>query len=51
MTKARSAAMQAQGAEAKGKAENALAGTLKSLFAVAENMLEYLILEFKINYV
>ncbi len=33
---ARSAAMSAQGPEAKGQAENALSGTLKSLFAVAE---------------
>lgn len=37
VTQARSAAMGAQGAEAKGQAENMLAGTLKSLFAVAEN--------------
>ena len=37
VTKARTAAMSAQGVEAKGQAENALAGTLKSLFAVAEN--------------
>lgn len=36
ITQARSAAMNAQGAEAKAQAENALAGTLKSLFAVAE---------------
>lgn len=36
ITAARSAAMNAQGAEAKAQAENALAGTLKSLFAVAE---------------
>ena len=33
---ARSAAMGAQGLEAKGQAENALSGTLKTLFAVAE---------------
>jgi len=37
VTKARTMAMQANGAEDKGKAENMLAGTLKSLFAVAEN--------------
>lgn len=37
VTKARSEAMQAQGAEAAGKAENMLSDTLKSLFAVAEN--------------
>lgn len=37
VTKARTAAMGAQGVEEKGKAENMLAGTLKSLFAVAEN--------------
>jgi LemA protein len=37
VTKARSAAMGAQGAEEKGKAENMLSQTLKSLFAVAEN--------------
>ncbi|MBI3573892.1 LemA family protein [Candidatus Kaiserbacteria bacterium] len=36
VTKARSAAMGATGAPAKAKAENALAGTLKTLFAVAE---------------
>jgi LemA protein len=36
VTKARSAAMQATG-PAKADAENALSGTLKSLFAVAEN--------------
>lgn len=36
VTEARSKAMQAQGAEAKGQAENILSGTLKSLFAVAE---------------
>lgn len=35
--KARAAAMGAQGAEAKAEAENALSGTLKSLFAIAEN--------------
>ncbi len=37
VTKARSSAMQAQGPEAKGKAENMLSSTLKSLFAVSEN--------------
>jgi len=37
VTKARSVAMGAQSVEEKGKAENMLAGTLKSLFAVAEN--------------
>ncbi len=37
VTKARTMAMQANGAEDKGKAENMLSGTLKSLFAVAEN--------------
>jgi LemA protein len=37
VTEARSRAMGAQGAAEKAKAENALAGTLKSLFAVAEN--------------
>lgn len=37
VTKARTAAMGAQGVAEKGKAENMLAGTLKSLFAVAEN--------------
>jgi len=37
VTQARSQAMNAQGAEAKGKAENMLSGTLKSLFAVVEN--------------
>ena len=36
VTNARSAAMNAQGAEAKGQAENMLSGALKSLFAVAE---------------
>ena len=36
VTAARSAAMGATGAPAKAKAENVLAGTLKSLFAVAE---------------
>lgn len=36
VTAARSAAMGAQGAEAKGQAENMLSGALKSLFAVAE---------------
>ena len=37
VTEARTKAMSAQGIEEKGKAENALSGTLKSLFAVAEN--------------
>jgi len=37
VTKARTLAMQAQTIEEKGKAENALSSTLKSLFAVAEN--------------
>jgi len=37
VTKARSAAMGAQTPEESAKAENALMGTLKSLFAVAEN--------------
>lgn len=37
VTQARTAAMNAQGAGAKEQAENALSGTLKSLFAVAEN--------------
>jgi len=37
VTKARSQAMGAQGAEAKGQAENQLSGALKSLFAIAEN--------------
>ena len=36
VTRARTEAISAQGAEAKAKAENALAGTLKTLFAVAE---------------
>jgi len=36
VTQARSVAMGATGAAEKGQAENALAGTLKSLFAVAE---------------
>ena len=36
VTAARSAAMGAQGPEAKGQAENMLSGALKSLFAVAE---------------
>ena len=36
VTNARAKAMGAQGIEEKGKAENALSGTLKSLFAVAE---------------
>jgi LemA protein len=37
VTQARAAAMNAQGMQAKGEAENMLAGTLKSLFAVSEN--------------
>ncbi len=37
VTKARAAAMSAEGPEAKAQAENALSGTLKSLFALAEN--------------
>jgi LemA protein len=37
VTQARTAAMGAQGIAEKGQAENMLAGTLKSLFAVAEN--------------
>jgi LemA protein len=37
VTKARTAAMGAQGARRKGEAENMLTGALKSLFAVAEN--------------
>mgnify|MGYP001570926060 FL=1 len=37
VTNARTKAMGAQGAEEKGKAENMLSGTLKTLFAVAEN--------------
>ncbi|HEV2339891.1 MAG TPA: LemA family protein [Patescibacteria group bacterium] len=37
VTKARTSLMQANGAEAKAKANNQLAQTLKSLFAVAEN--------------
>ncbi len=37
VTQARANAMNAQGTGAKEKAENALSGTLKSLFAVAEN--------------
>jgi len=37
VTQARSAAINAQGAAEKGKAENALSQTLKSIFAVAEN--------------
>lgn len=37
VTEARASAMKATGAEAKGKAENMLSETLKSLFAVAEN--------------
>ncbi|MCX6744806.1 MAG: LemA family protein [Candidatus Parcubacteria bacterium] len=36
VTEARSQAMQAKSIEEKGKAENVLSGTLKSLFAVAE---------------
>lgn len=36
VTKARSAAMQADGAQEQGKAENMLSGALKSLFAVSE---------------
>jgi len=37
VTRARAAAMNAQGTEAKAEAENALSATLKSLFAVSEN--------------
>jgi LemA protein len=37
VTEARSQAMQAKSIEEKGKAENILSGTLKSLFAVAES--------------
>jgi len=37
VTKARAMAMQAQTVKEKGEAENMLSGTLKSLFAVAEN--------------
>ncbi len=37
VTEARTKAISAQGIEEKGKAENILSGTLKSLFAVAEN--------------
>ncbi len=37
VTQARAAAMNAQGVQAKGEAENMLSGTLKSLFAVSEN--------------
>jgi len=37
VTEARTRAMAVQGTIEKGKAENALAGTLKTLFAVAEN--------------
>ncbi len=37
VTQARANAMNAQGQKEKGQAENMLAGTLKSLFAVAEN--------------
>jgi LemA protein len=37
VTQARAAAVNAQGAQAQGQAENVLSGALKSLFAVAEN--------------
>jgi len=37
VTEARTSAMNAQGVEDKAQAENALSGTLKTLFAVAEN--------------
>jgi len=37
VTEARTSAMNAQGMEGKAQAENALSGTLKTLFAVAEN--------------
>ena len=37
VTQARASAMNAQGTAQKAEAENALSGTLKSLFAVAEN--------------
>lgn len=37
VSEARTRAMGAQGIEERGKAENALAGTLKTLFAVSEN--------------
>lgn len=37
VTEARTKAMSAQGLEERGRAENALAGTLKTLFAVSEN--------------
>lgn len=37
VTEARTKAISAQGIEEKGKAENILSGTLKTLFAVAEN--------------
>ncbi|MBU4224028.1 LemA family protein, partial [Patescibacteria group bacterium] len=37
VTEARVRAMNAQGLEEKGQAENALSGTLKTLFAVSEN--------------
>lgn len=37
VTQARTAAMQAGSADEKAKAENALSGTLKSIFALAEN--------------
>jgi LemA protein len=36
VTKARAAALSAQGPQAKGEADNLLSGTLKSLFAIAE---------------
>lgn len=36
VTKARAAALSAQGPQAKGEADNILSGTLKSLFAIAE---------------
>ena len=37
VTEARTAAMSAQGLEAKGQAENMLTGALKSIFALSEN--------------
>jgi LemA protein len=37
VTQARAAAVNAQGVKEQGQAENVLSGTLKSLFAVAEN--------------
>jgi len=37
VTEARTKAMQAQGPEAKGEAENMLSGTLKSIFALSES--------------